>query len=361
MDDILKWFWNEKFWLPDGYSWKDLEPTPGVNKPNFKDLYYSPILAAFILVIRYIFENYLAKPFCCYIGIPQENRKDVEENEVFETFFTTVTKHPNQDQIKENAKKSGCSTLSVEKWFQKRRKLGGLSLMRKATESCWRCTIYFCLFMLGCATLLPNRWFYDSDEWVKGYMRTQDFNIFFKTYYLTELAFYLSLLCSQFVDAKRKDFWQMFIHHIVTISLILCSFVTNYHRTATVIMWLHDASDIWLEAAKVFNYAKWQRVCDGLFVVFALAFFATRLVYFPFVVLRAFVIRTPQILGPCNGMHTFLSGKLLVLQCLHIFWWYLISRMVYELTVKGKVSSDTRSDNESSQDEAEEGDNKKED
>lgn len=36
------------------------------------------------------------------------------------------------------------------------------------------------------------------------------------------------------------------------------------------------------QAAKLANYAKYQKLCDGLFVAFSLIFFLTRLVVFPF-------------------------------------------------------------------------------
>lgn len=36
------------------------------------------------------------------------------------------------------------------------------------------------------------------------------------------------------------------------------------------------------KAAKLANYAKYQKLCDGLFVAFSLIFFLTRLVIFPF-------------------------------------------------------------------------------
>lgn len=36
------------------------------------------------------------------------------------------------------------------------------------------------------------------------------------------------------------------------------------------------------KAAKLANYSKYQRLCDGLFVAFSLIFFLTRLVVFPF-------------------------------------------------------------------------------
>ena len=57
MEELSKWVWNESFWLPQGYTWEDLEPTPGVNKPRFSDLYYVPIFATLLLVIRFLFER----------------------------------------------------------------------------------------------------------------------------------------------------------------------------------------------------------------------------------------------------------------------------------------------------------------
>lgn len=36
------------------------------------------------------------------------------------------------------------------------------------------------------------------------------------------------------------------------------------------------------KAAKLANYAKYQRLCDGLFVLFSVMFFLTRLVIYPF-------------------------------------------------------------------------------
>jgi hypothetical protein len=45
-----------------------------------------------------------------------------------------------------------------------------------------------------------------------------------KEYYLVELSFYFTLIFTQFFDVKRKDFVEMFIHHVVTILLMLFSY-----------------------------------------------------------------------------------------------------------------------------------------
>jgi hypothetical protein len=73
----------------------------------------------------------------------------------------------------------------------------------------------------------------------------------------------------------------MFIHHIVTMALLFFSFLVNFVRVGTIVLLCHDASDIFLELAKLFNYLKFARLCDATFVIFALAFFVGRLVLYP--------------------------------------------------------------------------------
>ncbi|KAK4817250.1 hypothetical protein QYF61_005463, partial [Mycteria americana] len=70
-------------------------------------------------------------------------------------------------------------------------------------------------------------------------------------YYIVELSFYWSLMFSQFIDIKRKDFGIMFTHHIVTVTLITFSYVTNLTRVGTLTLCLHDAADVVLETQRV--------------------------------------------------------------------------------------------------------------
>lgn len=58
LSSISDFIWNDDFWLPEGFTWKDLEITPGgVRKPQFGDLYYVPVIALFLVLIRIIFER----------------------------------------------------------------------------------------------------------------------------------------------------------------------------------------------------------------------------------------------------------------------------------------------------------------
>ena len=93
---------------------------------------------------------------------------------------------------------------------------------------------------------------------------------------MLELAFYWSLSFSQFFDVKRKDFWEMFIHHMTTITLMIFSWSTHFIRVGTLVLLIHDSSDHLLELAKMFRYANYRRSCDVVFVIFAIVWVVTR-------------------------------------------------------------------------------------
>ena len=350
MTSVSEWVWSEKFWLPSNYTWADLNSTPDVPKPQFSDTYIVPFLAVILLLVRIAFEKFIALPFCKYAGIKDSVKQPVEPNLMCEKVFS-ATPNPKTDRIQGLAKQLDWSVMKVEQWFRKRRNLAKHSILKKATETCWRCLLYFALFLYGCVTLFPTNWLYDPNEWFRGYIREQPFTVALKWYYLIEFAFYTSLLFSQFLDHKRSDFWQMFLHHIVTLFLIYYSFTTALFRIGVVIMLIHDAADYWLEAAKIINYMKLQKICDVTFVIFAVNFYATRWIYYPFVVINAYLFKSPQVIGR-DGAYYMFCILLSTLQLLHLYWGYLVGRMIYQFTVAGKVDKDTRSEDESTEDEA---------
>ncbi len=53
-------------------------------------------------------------------------------------------------------------------------------------------------------------------------------------------------MVSQFYDRARKDFWEMFIHHVVTLLLLSFSWTSNLTRVGTLVLILHDVGDVFL-------------------------------------------------------------------------------------------------------------------
>ena len=79
----------------------------------------------------------------------------------------------------------------------------------------------------------------------------------------------------------------MFTHHVATLILLSASWITNMVRIGSLVLIVHDTVDWLLEISKLTNYAKWERLCEFCFVCFASVWFASRLVYFPLVVIKS--------------------------------------------------------------------------
>lgn len=150
------------------------------------------------------------------------------------------------------------------------------------------------------------------------------------------MSFYWALVVSQFFDIKRKDFWQMFIHHIITLMLLSFSWVCNLHRVGSLVLVIHDCADIFLEAAKITKYANYQKLCDGIFALFTVIWIVSRLGFYPRIIYSSSV-EAPQILPMFPAYYIF-NSLLILLLCLHIAWTYLILKIAHDSLKSGKVS-----------------------
>uniref|UniRef100_A0A8D2PPX8 TLC domain-containing protein n=1 Tax=Zosterops lateralis melanops TaxID=1220523 RepID=A0A8D2PPX8_ZOSLA len=142
-------------------------------------------------------------------------------------------------------------------------------------------------------------------------------------------------MSSSFLD-PLVDFKEQIVHHAATIFLISFSYCANYIRIGTLVMVIHDASDCFLEPTKIFNYMKWKKTCDSLFMIFSAVFLISRLVIYPYTVLYNTYYYSMEIFQPFFGYY-FVNVLLMILQLLHVFWSCLIIHMVYKFILQGTV------------------------
>lgn len=105
---------------------------------------------------------------------------------------------------------------------------------------------YSVIFVYGSVVLWDKSWLWDINHCYYGYPYHAVSNDVW-WYYMISISFYWALSISQFFDVKRKDFWQMFIHHKATILLMCFSWVGNLTRIGSLVLVLHDCADIFLE------------------------------------------------------------------------------------------------------------------
>nr|XP_054095194.1 ceramide synthase 5 isoform X4 [Callithrix jacchus] len=332
------WLWSERFWLPQNVSWADLEgPADGYGYPRGQHILSVFPLAAGIFFVRLLFERFIAKPCALHIGIEDNGPYQAQPNAILEKVFISITKYPDKKRLEGLSKQLDWNVRKIQCWFRYRRNQDKPPTLTKFCESMWRFTFYLFIFCYGIRFLWSSPWFWDIQQcWFNYPFQPLSGGLYY--YYIMELAFYWSLMFSQFTDIKRKDFLIMFVHHLVTIGLISFSYINNMVRVGTLVMCLHDVSDFLLEAAKLANYAKYQRLCDTLFVIFSAVFMVTRLGIYPFWILNTTLFESWEIIGPYTSWW-LLNGLLVILQVLHVIWSYLIARIALKALIRGKMRS----------------------
>jgi ceramide synthetase len=236
--------------------------------------------------------------------------------------------------------------------WRKRRKAIQNRKIVKFVEAVWRFIFYLVFEIVGYYTLVKPElapWLVDTTQhWEHWPLHELTGAIRF--YYQVELGCYIHQL--MWTEVSRSDAMEMMIHHITAILLISLSYLTNYTRVGTSILFLHDAADIFLESAKIFNYTSkapgraWAKVLtDVFFATFAVIFFITRLVIYPRFIVSSVLFEAPLFFGTDWIGFWIFAGLLIILQCLHVFWFYLIGRMIFRLVTTG-IDKDERSDDE---------------
>ncbi|KAM9111771.1 ceramide synthase 4 isoform 1-T3 [Pangshura tecta] len=346
MHSLNEWLWWHEYWLPPGITWEDMKESEDIRYPQPQDLLVSIPCTLLLIISRYLFERFIAWPLGRKLGLRDKVRLNAPPNPVLETFYATHSKAPKEGELISLSKQCDLPTRKVERWFRYRRNRDKPSLTTKFCEASWRFTFYFISFFTGLAVLYDKPWFWDHRKCWVGYPQQPLLPSVF-WYYMLELSFYSSLVCTLPFDVKRKDLSQQIVHHVATIFLICFSYCANYLRIGTLVMVIHDASDCILEPTKIFNYMKWRRICDGLFIIFSAVFLITRLLIFPYKVLYNTYYYSMELYQPFFGYY-FMNTLLMILQLLHVFWSCLIVHMVYRFVLCGTMERDLRSDTEES-------------
>lgn len=343
LQTVQDWFWWDRLWLPANYTWADLEDDEELVLPKASHFYITMPGALLFMVVRYFFERLIATPVAVAMGIKNKARRKARGNPLLENCFVSCSKHPTSHEIYGLAKKSNLTELQVERWFRRRRNQDRPSVLKKFQESCWRFVFYLCALIGGVAVLYDKPWFYEIWLVWENYPK-QSYLVSQYWYYVLELSFYWSLLFSVASDVRRKDFKVQVIHHCATIFLLNFSWCVNYVRIGTMTLLVHDISDFLMEAAKMCSYAGWKTSCNVLFVIFAVMFIITRLIIFPGWIIYATVVY-PLYICPTFFLYYCFNTIMFTLQALHIYWSYLIFKMVKKV-LTGNMSGDDRSDKE---------------
>ena len=116
---------------------------------------------------------------------------------------------------------------------------------------------------------------FDTSECYSGFS-SSDVPQEIALYYLTEVGWYLSLILKSLAGVGRGDSFVMEFHHVITLALVIWSYVTGFTQAIGVLtFFVFNQSNPLLHFSKLANYAEMTRARCILFILFAAVFFVS--------------------------------------------------------------------------------------
>ncbi|URE44960.1 ASC1-like protein [Musa troglodytarum] len=259
------------------------------------------------------------------------------------------------------------------------------SKIAKCSESMWKLTYYAAVQIWVLSIIKQETWSLDTKEYFKGWPN-QELKSSLILFYMCQCGFYVYSIGALVAWETQKRFFNndvsshsdlssdwIFLHYEVTLKkskfLVrinvafkimlnpdLLTFMAPFagklmfFRIGTMILALHDTSDVFLESAKLFKYSEKEMAASLCFGLFAISWFLLRLVYFPFWIIKASSYECVEALSWMENFPTTLyyvfNTMLLTLLVFHTYWWKLIFAMIMkQMSNKGQVGEDIRSGN----------------
>eukprot|EP00252_Welwitschia_mirabilis_P000231 TRINITY_DN10225_c0_g1_i2.p1 TRINITY_DN10225_c0_g1~~TRINITY_DN10225_c0_g1_i2.p1 ORF type:complete len:152 (-),score=6.25 TRINITY_DN10225_c0_g1_i2:30-485(-) len=107
-----------------------------------------------------------------------------------------------------------------------------------------------------------------------------------KLFYMYAAGFYTyGIFALIFWETRRSDFGVSMSHHVATLILIILSYLLRFARVGSIVLALHDASDVFLEVGKMFKYSGSNIIPSIAFILFVISWIVLRLIYYPFWIL----------------------------------------------------------------------------
>jgi len=174
--------------------------------------------------------------------------------------------------------------------------------------------------------------------------------------YIAQMGiWFVTAFSHKFIEAKHKDYFVMYGHHVATLGLVSISYLNGWEPIGLVVLFIHDSSDIVVDVLKMVNYLGLDAdsglfLAEGVFVLNLVTWAATRLWLYPSIAVRNAFYSIGSYPVVDNSMpRTACRAFLCVLYLMHCWWYYLFLRIAWKL-IRGNTGHDAGRDYEGSSD-----------
>ncbi|KAI0187732.1 sphingosine N-acyltransferase lac1 [Xylaria flabelliformis] len=181
-----------------------------------------------------------------------------------------------------------------------------------------------------------------------------------KFYYLLQAAFWAqqALVMILGLEKRRRDFKELVVHHIVTVSLIALSYRFHFTMMGVLVYVTHDISDFFLATSKSLNYI--DSPLQGPYYTLCIIFWVYLRHYINLKILFS-ILTEFRTIGPyvmdweaeqykCEISSVITFVLLAALQALNLFWLYCLLRNGYRFVVLGVAKDDREEDEDNEND-----------
>jgi len=203
--------------------------------------------------------------------------------------------------------------------------------IRKFVDQAWQLVIHGSMTIFECYIIYGQPWLWNvATAWDDVQIRPRGA---VQQLYLIQLGVRIwSSFSHRFIEAKHKDYFLMFTHHVVTISLLGGSYQGGFYKIGTLVLLVHNGSDIVVDLLKLTNYMDraGRQYCfctEILFVIQLITWSIWRLWYFPVYIIYSSLYEQKGCELDCKILRSFLF----ILLAMHWWWFYLFLRIGYRL------------------------------
>ncbi|KAH7091655.1 TLC domain-containing protein [Paraphoma chrysanthemicola] len=173
---------------------------------------------------------------------------------------------------------TGVRVVVMEYLLDPLARLGGIRTKKgldRFKEQAWLIVYYTASWSLGMYIMYHSEFWLNLHGIWEGWPFREVEGIF-KWYYLVQWGFWVQQMLVVNIEEKRKDYAQMFTHHVFTTALLFLSYGYYHMRVGTVILCIMDFVDIILPTAKLLKYMGYTTACDIAFGLFVISWVITR-------------------------------------------------------------------------------------
>lgn len=351
LQELSTTFWRPDFWLLDGMTWEDMQPSEKLRYPEFSDVWMYPLLfSAVFMCLRFFFvEPLVLSPLAKWVGISRVRPNPPVPSKVLEGVYQAHGTSPPESVLQEASQETDLTKRQVERWLRRRKALTKPTKYDKFVDCGFNfiCHSVFCVY--GCLIMYSKSWLWDIKLcWTNYPNHAIDADVWW--YYIVLLSYFWaeSFVLIPATGRKTSDKVQTLCHHFFTVLLMVFSWTCNFVRVGTLVLLVHECADIPLLAAKMHVYAGTKERIEILFGIFLVLWLVTRCYLFPFWIMHSIFTHPSPYLGMPAAY--FLKALICGLFVLNAIWTYLIGAILVR-KLCGGVLEDMRSDAEESSDE----------